>query len=80
MQLTRASDGVFVDPTTLVCKIRLPDKSVVDLTGAIVKTDVGKYSATYTALVEGIYTYEWISTGAAEAAVVGQFNVDPLTF
>ena len=75
-----AVTNTYADPTTVTMKIKLPDDSIVDLSGSVVKTSVGNYYTDYVPLTVGLHMYEWIGAGAVKAAIVQQFNVNQGTF
>lgn len=75
-----AVTNVYADPTVVTAKIKLPDKTILDLTSSVVKSSVGNYYVDYTPEVVGLFEYEWIGTGAVKVASVNQFNVNQGTF
>ena len=74
------AQGVFVAPTTLTFKIQTPDGIVTDYSSTIVIEAPGAYYANFTPTQTGLHQYEWIGTGAAQAAVQGQFIVNASLF
>lgn len=76
----KTSAGTMVDPTTVTCKLTLPDGTVVDLTSVVVRDSVGNYHADYLASVRGVYKYEFLGAGAFQVAETGQFTVDKVAF
>lgn len=79
---TKVSDGSFADPTSVTCKVKgpAPGNVVTDLTSVVVKNDVGQYSAPFTPTVAGIYTQQWIGTGAVPVTVLAKFCCLDVTF
>lgn len=73
-------DGVLVNPTTLTCKIKLPDNTISDLTTSIVHEGTGKYYVDYTPLVIGVFNVEWIGTGTAQITGIHKFEASQATF
>lgn len=75
--------GLAADPSTLTLKIGIigaPATSVSYVYGVgsvIVKDSVGNYHADIdtTGFEPGVWTYEWIGVGGAQAVGVNQFNV-----
>ena len=72
--------GNPVDPTTLDLKVMTPDGVVTDYAGSIVRTSVGIYYAQLLPVQIGLHQYEWIGTGAAQVATIGQFLINQGTF
>jgi hypothetical protein len=68
--------AVPIDPTAVALTMALPGGSSVNLTSSIVHDGVGLYHADYAPLQTGFYQYEWVGTGAAQAAAVGSFLVN----
>lgn len=77
---TAVAGGAFVDPTTVTCRVRLPNGTISDISASVTKTAVGQYAAQYLPTMTGQYAYEFIGTGAVEAASVSSFYVSPATF
>jgi uncharacterized protein YfaS (alpha-2-macroglobulin family) len=76
------TNGVAVDPTTVVCKVVAPDGT--QSTPQVARDGVGAYHATIAipaaAASAGEWTYRFEGTGANVAAVSSQFFVPPSPF
>ena len=72
--------GVATDPTTVTCTVR--DPSGTETTPATTKDSVGNYhvDVDLTAAKSGVWQYEFLGTGACQAAMTGEFFVEPSTF
>ena len=72
--------GAFINPTTLTFRIQTPDSVITDYSTSVTNSSVGVYYATFTPSQVGLHQYEWIGTGAAQVATLGQFLVTQGTF
>jgi hypothetical protein len=72
--------GAAIDPSDVTMKVKLPDNSISDQSANVVKDSIGNYHVDYLPTQTGTYTYEWIGTGDAQVAKIGQFLVSPGTF
>ena len=77
---TQTSNSAPIVPTTVTCKIKDPNGVVTDISNSISSPSTGEYVATYLPSMLGIFSYEFIGTGSAEAASIGTFNVNAQTF
>lgn len=59
----RNAGGTYTDPTTITVSVSLPDRTVVDISAAVVKTDIGRYVVGYTAAQVGEHVFRVVSTG-----------------
>jgi hypothetical protein len=71
--------AALADPTTVTLKTRGPfdaTSTVVTLAGAqVVKDSTGVYHYDFAPTEAGVYSYEWIGTGAVATAEPGSFFV-----
>jgi len=65
---------------TMVFRVQTPDGVVTDYSSTIANPSTGQYTNTFLAVQVGPHRYEWIATGAAQVAAIGQFMVSPGTF
>jgi len=74
--------GAFIDPTSLVLRIKLPDSTVIELTypGDITQTTTGKFQYDFLSTAAGTHRYRWEGTGTAQGAVEGSFKVAESAF
>lgn len=75
-----ASNGNPENPTTIVCKVRDPAAVEHDVSSTITEISTGNYTATFLPALTGEHTYEWIGTGAVQAAGLNKFSVEYATF
>jgi hypothetical protein len=66
--------GALVDPTTVVCKVRLPDLS--EATPAVTHVSLGVYTAVFAPTQSGEHWYRFAGTGAAVGAEERAFVVE----
>lgn len=78
LEATFSKDGAPADPTTVVCKLRLPDRSIVELPTQ--PDGAGDFKATYLATTHGDHYYRFEGVGAVEAAGERRFVVRPSPF
>jgi uncharacterized protein YfaS (alpha-2-macroglobulin family) len=77
-EFTDKTSGDFVDPTTVTATVKNPlgvQTSYVVTSGQIVRDDLGKYSLDLQPDLQGVWSYNWIGTGANKAAKPGAFKV-----
>ncbi len=74
------SNGLPINPTTLVSKVLDPSGTITDVSGTIENIATGSYTATYLPTIQGQYKWEWIGTGNVEVAIIDTFFVSPMTF
>ena len=70
--------GTLTDPTTVTLNVTDPTGQTQSYTYAlaeITKDAVGKFSKLIPGEIEGTWFYEWIGTGACEAASEGYFKI-----
>ena len=72
--------GAPINATTMVFRITTPDGVIADYSGTVTNPTVGQYVADFLAVQVGLHQYEWVATGAAQVAAVGQFVVNQSTF
>lgn len=76
--------GTDTDPTTVTFRHRKPDGTVTawvyGTDSQVVKDAVGKYHADLALNQEGVWTYRWEGTGAAEVAGEDALRVLPTPF
>jgi hypothetical protein len=74
--------GAFIDPTSLVLRIKLPDSTVTEWTypGDITQTTTGKFQYDFLSTTAGTHKYRWEGTGTAQGAVEGSFKVAESAF
>lgn len=77
---TAVAGGAYVDPTTVTCRVKLPNGMVSDISSSVTKSGIGQYTAQYLPAMIGQHAYEYIGTGAVQAAQLGYFVVSPATF
>jgi hypothetical protein len=68
--------GVLVDPTTVVCRLRSPNRVLTTITYPapdLVREDEGLYRCEFTAAVSGPWAVRWEGSGGVEA--VGEQTV-----
>jgi hypothetical protein len=72
--------GVATDPTTVTCTVR--DPGGTETTPAATKDSIGNYhvDVDLTSAKSGVWQYEFLGTGACQAAMVGEFFVEPNVF
>lgn len=73
--VTLVSVGQPTNPTTVACKVRLPDLSEQTLAATLQST--GKYTASFTITLAGNHFVRWSGTGAAAVDGWRQFVVRP---
>lgn len=77
-------DGAYVDPATIILKVRKPDKSTVTYTygidAAVIKSAVGKYYLDLLLNQEGDWYYRWEVTGSAVLVEEKRVNVKESPF
>jgi hypothetical protein len=71
----RALVGTPTDPTSVVCTVRLPDRTKVTVSAA--KAVTGKWLATYVPATDGDFFYRFTGSGALVADGWRQFVVRP---
>lgn len=71
---------VATDPTTVTCTVR--DPSGTETTPAPTKDSTGNYhvDVDLTAAKSGVWVYGFTGSGACQAAMVGEFFVEPSAF
>lgn len=74
------ADSAPIDPTSVSAAVKDPAGYKIDVTSSIVRDGVGLYHVDYLPTMTGEYIYEFIGTGAAEIAALGQFLVTRATF
>jgi hypothetical protein len=62
-----------IDPTQVTMRITAPDGSITDMTSAVIKVAIGSYLVNFLVQQVGMHQYEWIGTGAVQAAAIGRF-------
>ena len=71
--------GAFVDPTTIVLRIKLPSETVTTYTYLVsvdvVRESMGIYYVDYLVAESGIHYFKWTGTGAVYAAEESSFVV-----
>lgn len=73
--------GAFVNPTTVILRIKLPDGSTQEFTADdITQTTTGKYQYDFLSTTAGLHRYRWEGTGTAQGAVEGSFKVAESAF
>jgi hypothetical protein len=76
--------GTAIDPTTVVFKVKKPDRSITTYTYGtdmqLVKESTGNYRVDISADVKGKYKYRWYSTGNGQAAGESEFEVIKSSF
>ena len=72
------SGGTAADPTTVTLNVREPDGTVTSYTYAlaeITRAGAGDYYKVITLDAAGIWSWEFVGTGAVAAATSGSFRV-----
>lgn len=76
-------DGTFVDPATVICRVRVPDGTVHVYTyltdTELIRDSLGHFHVDINATAAGAYYYRWEGTGA-QAAGEQKFYVRPSKF
>lgn len=76
--------GTATDPTAVSLKVIAPDGTqttyVYGTDAEVVKDSTGNYHADLSVSAAGDWHYQWIGTGAVQAAQGGQFVVQPTAF
>lgn len=72
----KSDAGVLVDPTTVVCQIRLPDGTTVAPT--IAHPQTGVYAVIYQWPVSGIFNVRFTATGSFPCVAEAQYTIWPL--
>lgn len=76
--------GTAIDPTTLTCKIRKPDRTVTTYVYGtdveLVKSATGTYYVYFSVTLDGVHRYRFSSTGTGQAANEAEFEVLPSDF
>lgn len=71
--------GAFVDPTTIVLRVKLPSETETVYTYLfsvdVVRESTGIYYVDYLVTESGIYYFKWVGTGAVYAAEESNFVV-----
>lgn len=67
-----------VNPTDVLLKLRDPDGIETDIRG--VGVGLGQFTATFTPVLAGIWSYRWQGTGAVVAAREGSFTITATDF
>lgn len=79
-----SSEGVAVDPTAVLCKVRRPDGTIASYTygadAALVKASAGNYYLDVEATAAGLWAYRFYSTGVGQAAGENVFRVRASNF
>lgn len=65
------SAGNPVDPDTVTAEIKLPDDTVVQL--AVIKEEVGQYSAAFTPTLNGLHRWRFDGDSAAPVTIEDSF-------
>lgn len=78
--VTQSIGGAPIDPTTVTCKMQTPDGNITDLSTSIVHDSTGNFHVDYLPTQLGVHTYEWIGTGVAQVASIGQFMIIDVIF
>ena len=78
----KSTAGSVADPTSVKLKYRQPGSTETVLTystatSVITKTGTGAYYSDLTASKEGLWVYQWSSSGAVRASDEKQFRVRP---
>lgn len=77
---TLTVDGVATDPTALTLRVKDPTGATTTYTltstPALVKDSVGNYHYDLAAILTGLWSYHWESTGTVQAADDQQFYVE----
>lgn len=80
---TDADTGDFVDPTTVTVQVKNPlglMTSYVVTSGQIVRDELGKFSLDLEPDIQGIWSYNWIGTGANKGSKQSQFKINESQF
>ena len=74
------ANSVATDPTTVTCTVR--DPSGTETTPTPTKDSTGNYhvDVDLTSAKSGVWTYEFLGSGTCQAAMTGEFFVEPSTF
>lgn len=76
-------DGTPTDPTGVTLKVQAPDLTEQTYTYAgaqVIRDGVGSYHKDIAGDQVGTYTYQWLGTGAVNAAYEGAFVIDRSEF
>ena len=70
--------GAYVDPTSVVLKVKKPDNTVTTYTygvsADVVRSDEGRYYILVSITVAGAWYYRWETTGPGQGAEEGAFT------
>ena len=75
-------NGVATDPTTVSLIVTDPTGAQTTYTynpGTITRTGTGAFQQLVPTTIAGVWSYEWIGTGAASDVVAGTWTAQPLT-
>ena len=67
--------GNLIDPSAVTCAYKITNSSAS--TAAVTHVSTGIYTAQISIAIDGLYTYRFAGTGAAQAAKEGVFTVIP---
>ena len=62
-------------PSKVICKIKLPNNRIIDLSSNVSSASTGIYVASYVPTWVGIHTYEWIASGNVNIVANATFEV-----
>jgi len=79
------TDGAEQDPEEVFFQVRAPGAATATtyaygVDGELLKSDTGNYYVDVDADTTGMWNWRWYATGAGQAAVKGQFQVNPSEF
>lgn len=76
------STGTYVDPSTLILLIQLPDGTKLqrDYPGQVTKTATGQFQYDYLAAASGVHYFRWEGTGTGQGAAESEFEVNESVF
>jgi hypothetical protein len=74
--------GTYVDPSTLILLIQLPDGTKLqrDYPGQVTKTATGQFQYDYLAAASGVHYFRWEGTGTGQGAAESEFEVNESVF